>query len=134
MAIQQDQTVSLRFNACIRALQDLHSPEVLTDKLSLGIYATDASLYQLTPLAVVIPKTEKDVIDVVQLANQFKVPVLPRGSATSLAGQTTNKAIVIDFTKYLNNVISIDPENKTATVQPGVVRDQLNAEVKKHNL
>lgn len=127
--ISHDQYIS-----CINELKKLSSPEVHSDDLSLGIYATDASLYQVKPLVVVLPKTEKDVIDVVSIAHSFKVPVLPRGSATSLAGQTTNGGIIIDFTKYLNSIISLDPLQKTATVQPGVVRDQLNAAVKKFNL
>lgn len=123
-----------QYISCISELKKLTSPEVLSDDLSLGIYATDASLYQVKPLVIVLPKTEQDVIDVVSIARTYKVPVLPRGSATSLAGQTTNNAIIIDFTKYLNSIIAIDPDQKTATVQPGVVRDQLNVAAKRFHL
>jgi FAD/FMN-containing dehydrogenase/Fe-S oxidoreductase len=108
--------------------------EVLTDDLSLGIYSTDASLYQLRPLAVVIPKTEKDLLSTVKWAYNHKIPLLPRGSGTSLAGQTTNRAIVVDFTKYFDKIIDINPEKRYAVVQPGVVRDQLNKELASYRL
>ena len=108
--------------------------KVLTDDLSLGIYSTDASLYQLRPLAVVIPKTEKDLLSIVKWAYQHKIPILPRGSGTSLAGQTTNRAIVVDFTKFFDKIIDINPEKRYAIVQPGVVRDQLNKVLVPYNL
>ena len=108
--------------------------DVRTDEISLGLYATDASIYQLQPLAVAIPKNEAELIDLVQLANKYNIPILPRGSATSLAGQTTNSALVIDFTKYFNKIIDVNIEKRYAIVQPGVVRDQINEAVKAHGL
>lgn len=108
--------------------------DVRTDEISLGLYATDASIYQLQPLAVAIPKNEAELIDLVQLANKYNIPILPRGSATSLAGQTTNSALVIDFTKYFNKIIDVNIEKRYAIVQPGVVRDQINEAVKVHGL
>lgn len=110
------------------------SLDLKIDPLSLGLYATDASIYQVQPLAVAIPKNEVELIELVKIANKFSIPILPRGSATSLAGQTTNSAIVIDFTKYFNNIININVEEKYAVVQPGVVRDQINEAAKVHGL
>jgi len=100
---------------------------ILDDNLSLGLYATDASLYQLRPLAVAIPANEADLAAIVKAAALYRIPILPRGSATSLAGQTTNEALVIDFTTYFNKILEINEIKKCARVQPGVVRDQLNA-------
>ncbi|MBC7884403.1 MAG: FAD-binding protein, partial [Saprospiraceae bacterium] len=120
--------------AFLDALSDIRTSEIKTDDLTLGLYATDASLYQLKPIAVAIPANESDLIKMIQLANQYDIPVLPRGSATSLAGQATNHAFVIDFTKYFDNILEINAEEKYAIVQPGVVRDQLNAAVKTYGL
>jgi len=100
--------------------------ELKSDLLSLGLYATDASLYQVKPIGVYVPKNTVELSDVVKLATKYRVPILPRGSATSLAGQTTNYALVIDFTKYFDQILDINPSERYAIVQPGVVRDQLN--------
>ncbi|MEZ4909666.1 MAG: FAD-linked oxidase C-terminal domain-containing protein [Saprospiraceae bacterium] len=102
---------------------------VYFDSISKAIYATDASLYQVLPLAVATPPDEDKLIKLVKLAYKFKIPILPRGSATSLAGQTTNQALVIDFTNHFNEILEINPEGRWALVQPGVVRDQLNKAV-----
>ncbi len=107
-------------------LQKIEQCDIKSDELTLGIYATDASLYQLKPLAVAIPHTENAIIELVKIAHQFQIPIMPRGSATSLAGQTTNSALIIDLTPYFNNIIEINASEKYAIVQPGVVRDQLN--------
>lgn len=115
----------------------LHSnttAEILRDDLYLGLYATDASLYQMRPIAVTIPKTEQDIIGIIRIANQNELPILPRGTGTSLAGQTVNNAIIIDFTKYYNQVLAIDEKNRFAVVQPGVVLDHLNRELKPYDL
>ncbi|MFZ1705408.1 MAG: FAD-linked oxidase C-terminal domain-containing protein [Saprospiraceae bacterium] len=118
----------------IEALHKIKSCEIKTNELDLALYATDASLYQVKPIAIAIPASEDDLIHIVRLANDFKVPLLPRGSATSLAGQTTNQALIIDFTKYFNQILDINVEQKYAVVHPGVVRDQLNAAVKPFGL
>ncbi len=115
-------------------LNSITTSEIKTDDLSLGLYATDASLYQLLPLAVAIPSNESDLVKIIQIANKYNVPVMPRGSATSLAGQTTNQALIIDFTKYFDKILEINAEERYAIVHPGVVRDQLNAAVKDHGL
>lgn len=115
-------------------LNTITTSEIKTDDLSLGLYATDASLYQLQPLAVAIPSNESDLIKIIQIANKYNIPVMPRGSATSLAGQTTNQALIVDFTKYFDKILEINAEERYAIVHPGVVRDQLNAAVKDHGL
>ncbi|MBK8054747.1 MAG: FAD-binding protein [Saprospiraceae bacterium] len=122
------------FQVFIQELNTISTSEIKTDDLSLGLYATDASLYQLQPLAVAIPSHESDLIKIIQIANKYNIPVMPRGSATSLAGQTTNQTLIIDFTKYFDKILAINPEERYAIVQPGVVRDQLNAALKSHNL
>ena len=101
--------------------------EVYDDALRRGLYATDASPYQIDPVAVVVPRDEADVRAALEVARERRVPVLPRGGGTSLAGQTVGEAIQIDFTKYLDKVIEVNADERWARVQPGIVLDQLNA-------
>ncbi len=100
---------------------------VLFDPFSRGRYSTDASIYQIEPIGVVVPISEEDVIRVIQIAAEEQVPVLPRGGGTSQCGQTVGEALVVDVSTHLNRVVEIDPDAGSATVQPGVVLDQLNA-------
>ena len=104
--------------------------EVHFDQGTRGLYATDASLYQIEPLGVVVPKTAADVVAIASIAAEEHVPILPRGAATSLSGQTVGPAIVIDFSKYLNRIGIVDRDAMTVRVEPGVVLDQLNAHLK----
>jgi FAD/FMN-containing dehydrogenase/Fe-S oxidoreductase len=99
--------------------------EVRFDDGSRALYATDASNYRQVPIGVVVPRTVEDVIATVRLCHRHGAPVLSRGGGTSLCGQCCNVAVVIDFSKYLNRIISIDRQGKTARVQPGVVLDDL---------
>ncbi len=108
--------------------------EVLFDIASRGRYATDASIYQQLPLGVFVPKTQRDVAIAVQVARELGAPLLPRGGGTSQCGQTTGTALVIDFSKHLRRVLSLDVEALRAEVEPGLVLDHLNAELKKHGL
>jgi FAD/FMN-containing dehydrogenase/Fe-S oxidoreductase len=108
--------------------------DVLFDAPSRGRYATDASIYQIEPIGVVVPRTEEDVLVAVQIATDAGAPVLPRGAGTSQCGQTVGAALVIDMSKYLNGVVDFDREARTVCVQPGVVLDQLNAYLKPHGL
>ncbi|MBD3629056.1 FAD-binding and (Fe-S)-binding domain-containing protein [Cyclobacterium sp.] len=103
--------------------------EVLTDAGSLAMYATDASIYQILPLAVVLPKDENDVIKTVSWASDKKLTILPRGGGTSLAGQTVGQSIILDFSKYMDQTLEINQEEKWVRVQPGKVRDVLNEEL-----
>src|SRR5271166_558669 len=104
--------------------------EVSFDRGQRALYATDASLYQIEPVGVVVPRTVEDVIATVRIAAQEKVAIVPRGAATSLSGQTVGAAIVIDFSKYLNRIGVVDRNAMTVRVEPGVVLDQLNAHLK----
>ena len=108
--------------------------EVLFDAGSRGRYATDASIYQIEPVGVVVPRSEQDALIALQIAVDEGVPVLARGGGTSQCGQTVGAALVIDNSKHLNQIIAFDKDARTAEVQPGVVLDQLNAHLKPHGL
>jgi FAD/FMN-containing dehydrogenase/Fe-S oxidoreductase len=108
--------------------------EILVDAPSRGRYATDASIYQIVPRAVAIPRREGDLAILLQIAREEGVPVLARGGGTSQSGQTVGDALVIDCSKYLRNVLEVDAEKRTALVQPGIVLDALNAEIAKTGL
>jgi FAD/FMN-containing dehydrogenase/Fe-S oxidoreductase len=104
--------------------------EVRFDDGSRGLYATDASLYQIQPIGVVVPRSAHDVITTLAIAAEEGVPVLPRGGATSLSGQTIGRAIVLDFSKHLNRIGIVDRDRMTVRVEAGVVLDPLNAHLK----
>lgn len=104
--------------------------EVLFDAASRGRYSTDASIYQVTPVGVVVPRTVDAAIAAMQIALEEGVAILPRGAGTSQCGQTVGEALVIDDGKYLNAVIEADAEKRRAIVQPGVVLDTLNASLR----
>ncbi len=108
--------------------------EVLFDRGSRGRYATDASIYQIEPVGVFVPRTPDDVALALAIAREARVPVLPRGAGTSQCGQTVGAALVLDNSKYLNQVIAFDKDAMTVTVQPGIVLDHLNAWLKPHGL
>ena len=108
--------------------------EVLFDTASRGRYATDASIYQIMPVGVFVPTTPDDVAAAIAIAREEQVSVLARGAGTSQCGQTTGAALVIDTSKYLRRVLSVDAEAATAEVEPGVVLDHLNAQLKPHGL
>ena len=108
--------------------------EVLFDAASRGRYSTDASIYQIEPVGVVVPRTEEDARIAIQIAAAEGVPILPRGAGTSQCGQTVGAALVIDNSKYLNQVVAFDKEARTAVVQPGMVLDQLNAYLRPQGL
>src|SRR5271165_3833113 len=104
--------------------------EVLFDAFSRGRYSTDASIYQIMPVGVVVPRTEEDAICAMQIAAEAGVPILPRGGGTSQCGQTVGEALIIDHSKYLNGVIEFDAQARTVCVQPGIVLDHLNKYLK----
>jgi FAD/FMN-containing dehydrogenase/Fe-S oxidoreductase len=108
--------------------------EVRFDDGSRALYAADASNYRQVPIGVVIPRSVEDVIAAVAVCHAHHAPVLSRGGGTSLCGQTCNVAVVMDFSKYLNRVLEIDPVARTARVQPGVVLDDLRDQAKQHGL
>jgi FAD/FMN-containing dehydrogenase/Fe-S oxidoreductase len=108
--------------------------EVLFDDASRGRYATDASIYQIMPVGVLIPRTARDISTALDIARELKVPVLARGGGTSQCGQTTGCALIIDNSKYYRAILNVDVAHRTATVEPGVVLDHLNAQLKQHGL
>ncbi len=101
--------------------------EVRFDHFSRVLYSTDASIYQILPIGVVLPRDAEDVAATLRLCGEAGVPVLPRGGGTSLAGQAIGRAVVLDCSKYMNEILEIDPARRLARVQPGVVQDDLNA-------
>ncbi len=101
--------------------------EVLFDAASRGRYSTDASIYQIEPIGVVLPRTEQDIVRALQIAADAGVAVLPRGAGTSQIGQTVGHALVMDTSKYLRQVLDFDAGARRVWVQPGLVLDQLNA-------
>jgi FAD/FMN-containing dehydrogenase/Fe-S oxidoreductase len=110
------------------------SGEIRLDETTRKLYSTDASIYQIDPLGVVFPRNEDDLQATVSLASAYGVPILPRGSGTSLAGQTVGAALVIDCSRYLNQIIEISAEERTATVQPGLVLKTFNRQANKLGL
>ncbi len=108
--------------------------EVRFDLYSKALYSTDASLYQIQPIGVVIPKDRRDVIKTVQIAVDHKVPILPRGGGTSLAGQSVGQAIVLDMSKYMNRLLEVNVAERWARVEPGIILDELNHQLKSHGL
>lgn len=108
--------------------------EVRFDTGSRALYSTDSSNYRQVPIGVVIPKDENDVIETLAAARRFGAPIVARGGGTSLAGQTCNVAIVLDFSKYMNRIVEIDPDKKIARIQPGVVLDWLRDAAEHYNL
>ena len=108
--------------------------EVLFDADARGRYATDASIYQVMPLGVFVPRTARDIATALAIARELKVPVLPRGAGTSQCGQTTGAALVLDTSKYLRRILEVDVAARTARVEPGLVLDHLNAALRPHGL
>ena len=107
------------------ALRAVMRGEVRFDAGSRALYATDASNYRQIPIGLVIPRDEDDVIAAVALCRRFNAPLLTRGAGTSLAGQTCNFAVILDFSKYMNGMDAVDPVSRTVRVQPGIVLDRL---------
>ena len=121
---------SLSFASLNRKLRG----EVFDDRFSCGRYATDASIYQMIPHGVVVPECLDDVEATLDFARDNHVAILPRGGGTSQNGQTVNEAIIIDNTKFLNRVLSLDVEGQRCWVEPGIVLDELNRQLKPHGL
>lgn len=108
--------------------------DVLFDGFSRGRYATDASFYQIVPSGVVVPKTMDEALRALAIASDEGVKVTPRGGGTSQCGQTVNDGLVVDLSKHLNRILSLDVEGRTCMVEPGIVLDDLNRQLKKHGL
>ncbi len=118
----------------IRDLQQRVKGEVRFDPMSRVLYSTDASIYEIEPLGVVIPRSPEDILAVVEVCGKSGVPILPRGAGTALAGQSVGRAVHLDMSKYLNQILEVNVEERWARVQPGVVLDELNAALRPHGL
>ena len=110
------------------------SGALLTDAASRGRYATDASIYQVEPLAVLVPESDDDVRAAIDVCAELRIPILPRGAGSSQCGQTVGAALVIDHSKHLNRIVAFDADAQTITVEPGIVLDALNAWLSRHAL
>jgi FAD/FMN-containing dehydrogenase/Fe-S oxidoreductase len=108
--------------------------EVMFDAASRGRYSTDASIYQVAPVGIVVPRSEDAARAAIAIAVEQGVPILPRGAGSSQCGQAVGAALIIDHTKYLKNILEVNVETATAVVQPGVVLDALNAHLRRHGL
>jgi FAD/FMN-containing dehydrogenase/Fe-S oxidoreductase len=117
-----------------RRLRNASVGEVQFDAFARGRYATDASAYQIMPLGVVIPGSMEEATRALTIARSEKAPILPRGGGTSQSGQTVNEALVVDCSKRLNAILSLDTQARRCTVEPGIVLDELNRRLKPHGL
>ena len=118
-------------------LYELHkhfTGDIRTDSASRILYSTDASIYQIEPLGVVIPRTQEELHAAVELAAKYTIPILPRGAGTSLAGQAIGEALILDCSRWLDKIIEINAEEGFAIVEPGVVLADLNKAASKHGL
>ena len=108
--------------------------EIKTDPVTRVLFSTDASIHKIEPMGVVFPRDIDELIPIVKICNQYRIPVIPRGSGSGLAGQAIGRGLVIDCSRYINKLVSISPEEQTATVEPGLILDDLNRAAKKLNL
>lgn len=118
----------------VQEIQGRCGLDVLTDAHTLGLYATDASIYQVTPIGVLIPERVEQLSEILRLCTRFGVPVLPRGGGTSLAGQCVNQALVIDLSPNCHAVRSMEIDARRCVVEPGLTIDELNDQVRAHGL
>jgi FAD/FMN-containing dehydrogenase/Fe-S oxidoreductase len=124
----------LQRESLARHLRQHIAGEVRFDSTSRKLYSTDASIYQVEPLGVVIPRTPQDVVTTVQVAGEMGIPITARGGGTSLSGQSIGPGVVLDCSKYLNGVLELDVPGRKARIQPGVVLDTFNRILGEHDL
>ncbi len=122
------------FDSLVEDLRAAVDGEVRFDSGTRAAYSTDASNFRQVPIGVVIPRTVDAGVAAIAACRRHDVPVLSRGGGTSLAGQCTNTAVVLDWTKYCNRLVSVDAENRRCVVEPGIVLDELNRQLAQHNL
>ena len=118
----------------INELRRQFTGDIRLDLSSKILYSTDASIYQIEPLGVALPRTQEDLHAAVELAAKYRIPVLPRGSGSSLAGQAIGEALILDCSRWLDHMISIDPDSQTAVVEPGVILMDLNRAAAQYGL
>ena len=124
----------LRLERLRDELQSKVQGDLLWDQMSRMLFSTDASLYQQTPLGVVLPETRVDLLQAVRTAAKYRVPILPRGGGTSLAGQAVTRGLVIDDSKHMNRLLEVNPQERWARVELGIVLDNLNHALGPHGL
>jgi FAD/FMN-containing dehydrogenase/Fe-S oxidoreductase len=117
-----------------RALRSTIQGEVRFDRVSRALYSTDASVYQIEPLGVVVARTREDIVQTVRLCHQCRCPLTLRGGGTSQAGQAVGAGVILDTSKHVNRLLEVDPVRRVARVEPGIVLDELNAQLKTHGL
>ncbi|TMJ10576.1 MAG: FAD-binding oxidoreductase, partial [Bacillati bacterium ANGP1] len=120
--------------ALVQELRRAVRGEVRFDAVSRALYSTDASIYEIEPIGVILPRDADDVQAALEATRRAGVPVLPRGGGTSLAGQAVGRAVVMDFSKYMNRIVEVHAEAGWARVQPGVVRSDLAAALAPHKM
>ncbi len=117
-----------------RGLQATVRGEVRFDRGSRAAYSTDASNYRQVPIGVVVPYDVEAAVAAIEVCRRHAAPLLSRGGGTSLGGECTNAAVVIDWSKYCRNLVSVDPERRTCIVEPGIVLDHLNDQLAKFDI
>ncbi len=132
--VRGNNTARIGDSALAARLQHELEGDVLFDAFSRGRYSTDASVYQIEPIGVVVPKTTSDIQIAIDIARDEGIPILPRGGGTSQCGQTVGEALVVDVSKHINKMIAFDASAQSAVVEPGVVLDHLNAAIKSEGL
>jgi FAD/FMN-containing dehydrogenase/Fe-S oxidoreductase len=125
---------SRRAEKLVQLLAGRLEGEAFFDEQRRALYATDASLYQILPVGVVLPRSVNDVAAAVNACRDLQIPLIPRGAGTSLSGQSIGPGLVLDFSRHLDAILAIDPHERTARVQPGVVLDDLNRAAAAHGL
>lgn len=117
-----------------RELRSQIDGEVRFDAVSRALYSTDASVYQIPPLGVVLPKTREDLVRIVRIAGRFRCPITMRGGGTAQAGQAIGAGLQVDTSKYYNRILELNVAERRVRVEPGIVLDELNAQLKQHGL
>src|SRR5438270_6587095 len=126
--------LDINADALSRGLKRKLKGEVRFSDGDRALYATDGSNYRQVPIGVVVPRDEEDVLETVACCRRFGAPITSRGCGTSLAGQCCNMAVIMDFTKYVNKILEIDPIRRLARVQPGLVHVHLHNAAEKYHL
>jgi len=124
----------MKMNKELESLNVTIEGEVKFDRLTTSLYATDASVYRIIPIAVAYPKNVNDIKKIIKFAEKYSCGLIPRTAGTSLAGQCVGDGIIVDISKYFTKIISVDKKKKRATIQPGVIRDDLNRYLKPYGL
>ncbi|NLA25125.1 MAG: FAD-binding oxidoreductase, partial [Bacteroidales bacterium] len=118
----------------LNTLRNKIKGKIYEDNINRILYSTDASAYREKPLAVIIPENKNDLIEIIKFVSENNLAIIPRAAGTSLAGQVVGNGIVVDISKHFREIIEINIEEKWVKVQPGVVLDELNKVLEKHNL